>query len=420
MMESELIPVRVGWQDTFSTFYIELACPNELKGCSSENIIKHGHDTTVKGHPQHYECKDCQRHFYPHTSGFFSQLEESINERLFSVLRDGKIDTKLLGEILGSSPGTVSKIMRYIVEKVANHPRTEIFWKSPADAQAIFIDETWINIAQKTWYLIVLLTEKGNVLVFELVKSRTSERIITLIKRAEQRLGHSNRLFITDDFSAYKGAMTGLKRNLIHVRHIHQPPYGRIVIDEIEVTNKQIVTTHMATTNDILLETNTFIVQVSKSVKTIHETGKLGRKKGGKNRPKEIIEKEKRQKKEQKGKIKRGPKDPFRDGTNHVYHYDKEEGLFHPKYKSDEQVVACFQELLAVFKNKHITTNPVENVFSVLKKLIDFRGKRVLEYWKLLIRYFFTVREAPLILKDILQSLELSPQIRHKTSLKLA
>ena len=79
-MESELIPVRVGWQDTFSTFYIELACPNELKGCSSEKIIKHGHDTTVKGHPQHYECKDCQRHFYPHTSGFFSQLEEEASK----------------------------------------------------------------------------------------------------------------------------------------------------------------------------------------------------------------------------------------------------------------------------------------------------------------------------------------------------
>ncbi|MGQ4875215.1 MAG: hypothetical protein ACP6IY_14205 [Promethearchaeia archaeon] len=50
-------------------------------------------------------------------------------------------------------------------------------------------------------------------------------------------------LFITDDFSAYKGAMTGLKRNVIHVRHIHQPPYGRIVIDEIEVNEREIVTT---------------------------------------------------------------------------------------------------------------------------------------------------------------------------------
>jgi transposase-like protein len=171
--------------------------------------------------------------------------------------------------------------MRFIVEKVANHPKTEIFWKSPTKAKAIFIDETWINISRKTWYLVVLLNEEGNVLAFELVKKRTSSKIIELILRTERRLNQSVGMLITDDFSTYKGVATGLKRDLIHVRHIHQPPYGRVVIDKIEIKEKEIVTTHMATTNDILRETNTFIVRISKSVKRIHETGKRGRKKGG-------------------------------------------------------------------------------------------------------------------------------------------
>ena len=74
-MESELIPVQIGGQDSISTFYIELACPSSLDGCSSQSIIKHGHDTSVKGYPQHYECKECDRHFYPHTSGVFMQLK---------------------------------------------------------------------------------------------------------------------------------------------------------------------------------------------------------------------------------------------------------------------------------------------------------------------------------------------------------
>ena len=56
-MESELIPVQIGGQDSFSTSYIELAYPNTLNGCLSENIIKHGHDTSVKGYPQHYDVK---------------------------------------------------------------------------------------------------------------------------------------------------------------------------------------------------------------------------------------------------------------------------------------------------------------------------------------------------------------------------
>ncbi|MHA1148021.1 MAG: hypothetical protein ACTSR8_07215 [Promethearchaeota archaeon] len=71
-----------------------------------------------------------------------------------------------------------------------------------------------------------------------------------------------------------------------------------------------------------------------------------------------------------------------------------------------------------MFGNKHITTNPVENVFSVLKKLIDFRGKRDLEYWRLLLRYYFTVRECPSILKEVLDELSFSPQMLHKSSYK--
>ena len=88
-MTIDMYPVQVGWGDGFTTFEIEIECPETLEGCSSENITKRGHDTSVKGHPQHYECTDCSRHFYPHTSGFFIRLEKSINERLFSVLNDG-------------------------------------------------------------------------------------------------------------------------------------------------------------------------------------------------------------------------------------------------------------------------------------------------------------------------------------------
>jgi len=73
-----------------------------------------------------------------------------------------------------------------------------------------------------------------------------------------------------------------------------------------------------------------------------------------------------------------------------------------------------------LFKDKHVTTNPVENVFSVIKKLIDFRGRRDLEQWRLLIRYFFTVREYPEILKEIIDDLEISPQMRYKALYKLA
>ncbi|MHA1439374.1 MAG: DDE-type integrase/transposase/recombinase [Promethearchaeota archaeon] len=175
-------------------------------------------------------------------------------------MKDGKIDTALLCEILGSSPSTISNLLRYIVEKVATHPKTELFWESPINGEAVYIDETFIKILRKTWYLIVFLSEKGNVLAFELVEKRSKEKILELFKKAEQRLGKKAKMMITDDFQVYKSAATDLGRDMIHVRHIHSPPYGRIVVDMIEHREKEIITRHYATSFDILLDTNTFIV----------------------------------------------------------------------------------------------------------------------------------------------------------------
>ena len=121
-------------------------------------------------------------------------------------------------------------------------------------------------------------------LAFELVEKRSKEKILELFEKAEQRLGKEVKMMITDDFQAYKGVATDLGRDMIHVQHIHSPPYGRIVVDLIEHRGNEIITSHYATSFDIFLDTNTFIVLVSESVKKIHKKGKRGRPKGDKNR----------------------------------------------------------------------------------------------------------------------------------------
>ena len=145
-MSKEFTPVEVSCWGVSVIFFVELKCANVNKGCSSRKIIKHGNDTSVEGATQHYEYKECGRHFYPHRSAFFRQLKEAINENLFSALKDGKIDTELLKGILDPSSAMISRIMRSMVEKVAKHPKTEVFWKGSITTIAIFIDKTWINI----------------------------------------------------------------------------------------------------------------------------------------------------------------------------------------------------------------------------------------------------------------------------------
>ena len=219
---------------------------------------------------------------------------------------------------------------------------------------------------------------------------------------------------MTDDFSTYKGVATGLGHDLIHVRHVHKPPFGRACIDLIRHEEKRVKTIHVATTNDIFQDENTFLVRVSESEKIKHEKGKKGRKKGGKNRPKEEIDVEKKLKKKPK---KRGPKDPFKDAITHVYHYYKDGGRIGVLGHSNPEIAANLEALSKVFKGKCMTTNLIEQEFSTLKKLIDFRGKRTLGTWISTINFYFTVRADPTILPKVLKGTRICPQVIHRLPL---
>ena len=289
-----------------------------------------------------------------------------------------------------------------------------VAWTSPKKAEALFVDETWINIDKQTFYLIVVVNDRKEVLAWDLVKHRTKNRIIAILMQAQARIGKKIPILVTDDFSTYKGVATGLGYDLIHVRHVHQPPYGRICIDLIRHSKKHVKTIHVATINDIFQQENTFLVRVSESQKMKYETGKRGRKKGETNRPKKIINAEKNPKRKRK---KRGPKNPFKNGKTHVYHYFKDEGGIGVLGHSYPEIGASLEELAKVFKEKCITTNLIEQEFSSLKKLIDFRGKRTLSTWISTINFFFTIRADPSILRKTLKSIEFCPHVINRLPL---
>ncbi|MHA1143554.1 MAG: DDE-type integrase/transposase/recombinase [Candidatus Helarchaeota archaeon] len=393
---------------------IPIFCPNSSRGCKSENLVRNGHDTSVKASPQYFYCKDCNISFYAHTSAFFQEVELHLQDFFFRFFRNGRFDKEALKSSLNCSDAALSRIFQAIMNAVNGSKSLCQIWTSPKTAIALFVDETWINIDRRKFYLVVVVNDKKEVLAWDLVKRHTKDQILNIVKRAEARLGHQILILVTDDFSTYKGVATGLGYDLVHVRHVHKPPYGRICIDLIRHGKKSVKTTHVATTNDIFVNQNTFLVRVSESEKVKHEKGKRGRKKGGKNRAKKEIEAEKKAKKKPK---KRGPKDPFKDATTHVYHYCSEKGMIGVYGNSNREVAEILEHLACVFDGKFVTTNLIEQEFSILKKLIDFRGKRTRSGWISTINFFFTIRANPQILKDALSGLKICPQVLHRLPL---
>ena len=408
--ESSIITVN----EISSQMDIPILCPNYSRGCESKELVKNGHDTSVKGSPQSFHCKDCGKSFYSHTSGFFLEVEQHLREELLKFFAAGKFNVDGLKTMLNCSKSTISRLFQQVVNAINGSTSLSDLWTSPRSGEAFFVDETWINIDKQTFYLIAVVNDQKEVLAWDLVKHRTKERIISILRRVEARIAGQISILVTDDFSTYKGVATGLGYDLTHVRHVHQPPYGRICIDLIRHEEKAVKTVHVATMNDIFQHENTFLVRVSESHKTKHETGKRGRKRGGKNRPKKIIKAEKKRKRKRK---KRGPKNPFKHGKIHVYHYFKDGRGIGVLGHSNPEIGTSLGELAKVFKGKCITTNLIEQEFSSLKKLIDFRGKRTLSTWISTINFYFTVREHPEILKKTLQGTRFCPHTIHRLPL---
>lgn len=409
---SETILITVN--EISSRVEIPILCPNSSRGCRSENLVKNGHDTSVKDCPQYFYCKDCDISFYPHTSAFFQEVELELREYFSRFLVDGKFNVAGLKSLLDCSDSTISQIFEMVLNAVNSSKSLSDVWMSPKSASAVFVDETWINIDRSTFYLIVAVNTQKEVLAWDLVKHRTKSKLLALLERVQTRTNASIPILVTDDFSTYKGVATGLGYDLIHVRHVHKPPYGRICIDLIRHTEKHVKTIHCATTNDIFQRENTFLIRVSESEKMKHEKGKRGRKSGGKNRPKKEIAMEKKRKKKPK---KRGPKDPYRDAITRVFHYYRKEGRIGVFGNSNPEIAISLEALAEVFKGKCVTTNLIEQEFSTLKKLIDFRGKRSLCTWISTINFYFTVRADPTILSRVLRRTRICPHVIHRLPL---
>ena len=392
---------------------IPIQCPNDSKHCDPGNIIKNGHDVSVKSCPQYFMCKDCGIVFYAHTSAFYNEIDCLLNDFLLKLFENGKFNFESVKQILDCSRSSVSHLFKTLIEAVNDSILTNIAWNLPVQGNIIFIDETFIKIMKKTWYLVVVVDEERHVLAWELVKKRTSDVLALIINRAISLLPDKPNLIVSDGFSAYKGAVKKLGYDLVHIRHVHKPPYGRMVVDIIKHYPKKVSVTQIATTNDIFCDTNTFIARVL-TVETVKpQKGKRGRKKGSKNKNKK--KKVGNKKNEGKKKKKRGPKNPFKEGVVHVYHYNKKSGNVKQKYGSDANIARDFEAIGKFFVGKHITSNIIEQQFSSMKCLLNFRGKRSVDFWNKIINLYFTIREYPGAVEEAINGLKLCPQIIHRS-----
>lgn len=392
---------------------VPIICPNEQTSVRHHNIVKNGHETSSKKKPQQYRCNTCRKTFYSHTSREILHFSDQIRMRISAALEGGKLNTMHLMTTLEISASSASRILQKILDNICNCSKYRNLREKHRNSDTIIVDETFLKIGKKTHYLIVIISGNGKIMDFRLVKQRSADLITKMVRRCGSRLNYSFRLLVTDGFQVYVGVAKALKRNIIHIRHIHKPPYGRIEIDFYSVNIKGAKIVRLRSTSEISKYEGYFLVTAENRYFS-YGNSKRGRKAGGSNRPKEIIETEKERRKQALNKRgrPRGKRKPRIQPEIYVFENMGKDGRVRAVADSPQEIADALSRVMKQFPRKCITTNLVENVFSVLKKLINFRGRRTLEKWDQLLTGYFILRDNPKVLHTVMKDLEISSRMQ--------
>lgn len=226
---------------------VPLLCPATVEnGCMNTGKIRdlNQRDYRHSKNPWRYQCLECERFFYAHTSKLFRQL--AIRQQLQIMFRIAKCGSKLsdIATEFGISEASASKLASKFRSFVKNRLRKKygyyVLYQNirklqTTKSQSVITDETFVRIGKEQYYIIVAINGYGEIICWKLVESREYREIAKLLFLLFEEM-HELSLLVTDAFGSYVKALKHMSRdlNLVHVQHIHKQPRGSVRIRYVE------------------------------------------------------------------------------------------------------------------------------------------------------------------------------------------
>lgn len=337
-------------------------------------------------HPPRFICKQCQKQFYPHTSALFPHPEEPNRLALLTDLFTTSKTLATLEQIYGVSQTRLSEFKTWFLERIHHHREALMAAyvdTLPADNQPvlIYLDGMAIRVQNTCFMLMLAVDTSLNILSFGFARKENADTIYPVFRRALELKGEqlgefqdknekTPRLILgTDGGTGYRKMLLEHRVNCIHLTHIHKEGGQKLNIRLIRCTEKEVIETQMGTTIDVVRTTGTNQVRVlTLKQRKNRVKGKRGRPKGSPNRPKPLPTPKTGSSKPKK----RGPKNPWRDGTSLFIHVHV-----------DQRQLRCYQPftyeitlkyVARLFYGQCITSNPVEIVNSQIRRILRMTG----------------------------------------------
>jgi hypothetical protein len=263
--------------------------------------------------------------------------------------------------------------------------------------RTIWIDETFIKIQGRTWYLIVAVDKTGQVVHHRLMDNRSEEALEVFWNELMYKCPNIH-LLVTDGWAVYERVCKNQKRRLFHVQHIHKDDRRQVQVTQYEYDadrGMHIIKQLGMTTGALLTPEPSIIRYLTKM-----ETDRVRKRKRG--RPKGRKDTHPRKKRAEPSRLsdhgtkdrspapgKRGRKNVFTTGQPFVldpFFPSRGFGVaaLPPSTETSEkspkmplfQVFTLVSLVAYTFPQMHITSNRIESCFSRFDAWQEVRGRR--------------------------------------------
>jgi len=393
--------------DRYISSGFPIECPN-LK-CPGRDkpswIVKNGHETSIKEKPQKYMCVYCGAQFMAHTCRFWKEQQIMI---ILSLLNNYYSDSRTIESIARQYHVSTDQLERLLaafwqafLELAVELELLEQEYLGPPAAEcqlikSITVDETFIKIQGKWWYLIVAVDKQGRVIHLQLVDNRSEDTIWSFWTVLMTKCPGIE-LIVSDGLPGYEKACKKMRRRVIHVQHIHEGDRKRVKVTLHEYDSEKSI--HHA--YQVGMKNGALLGEESKEIRYLEKSSKDREVKRPRGRPVGRKDSKPRKKKadpentdnssqveDKKPAKKRGPKNVFKVGHRYAIDpFPDQQGFgitpldppvtAGPETNRDQLIVlAILMTLLEEFRGKHITSNRIENKFSCLDAWQTTRGRR--------------------------------------------
>ncbi|MBD3352672.1 MAG: DDE-type integrase/transposase/recombinase [Candidatus Lokiarchaeota archaeon] len=390
--------------------------------CGSSIVRTHGTQARKNTRVEGFKCADHGCEFLKdHNEGkqftitssfsFVNGMKHTL-QRIIELFAQSTRSKREIAKDFGVTPALITFLYHKYIEALENLHNLDVLVVEPQEDTAISIDETFIKIDGKNFYIIIATGyATRRVLALRVSESRKEEDLRALFDEADLNTKHPISIVTADAWNGTRAMIKNLNRPITFVIHKHKKPYDKAVIWKIEYYNT------IRKITEIGIKTDFFKRRGKREFNyTSRKQNTISKPKRKRGRPKGVKNGQgKKRKKSRKPKKKRGRKSLFAVFKNGKKGYAKVDP-YHVKIRVGCDIPwavnAALKDVNELFSQKFVQNNVAEYINSVISSYLPLTGPKTVDSIERTLKSFFLLRNHP----ELIDCIRISHQFQRAFS----